>query len=82
MLTFTEIKTTTYWVQFIWMENEGHPDYLMYTECSIIRRAIIDYGDTANDAIVKEIDQMVKKGEFEYITDIPPVVDVLHGHMF
>ena len=41
-----------------------------------IRRAIIDYGDTANNAIVKEIDQMAKKGVFEYIGDIPPGVEV------
>ena len=47
-----------------------------------IRKAIADYGDLANDAIVNEVNQMIKKGVFEYMHDIPPNIEVLRSHMF
>ena len=40
------------------------------------------YGEMAYESINKELDQMQKKGVFEFVESVPPVTDVLRSQMF
>ena len=47
-----------------------------------VRKATKEYGNDAEIAVAKEIQQMLDKGVFEYVDKVPKGAEVLRSHMF